>query len=260
MFSRMRRSSLVRATAVAVAAALGVACGHASAPAAPTTPAPEHAEAIPPSATGAPSSAAPPGAATATAAIPTTCTGKDGACTPDPAFVKRLCNAWYPDVALVLMNKETPFTRMYLRGDVDGWNADGGASAPARLGLDEEVLLLKRHVQGPNGIVVGGGNTMLVMRWDGNCYTLDEGEVTAKRPRSPRSGPIPWRRYEDATRDALLASPKVLAAHQRRGKECKGAISGEVSRACEAADDALSAAVVAEVRGGASIPRPAHVP
>jgi hypothetical protein len=69
-----------------------------------------------------------------------------------------------------------------------------------------------------------------------------------------------WRAYSEKTKDALLKSAKVLAAFQRRGKECKGAASGEVSRACEQADTALAAAVVAEIRGGVAIPTPDRRP
>jgi hypothetical protein len=177
------------------------------------------------------------------------------------AFVKRFCNGSFPDVALLLVGKETPFVRMYMKGDVDGWNADGGASARARLRFDEEMLVLRRRAPPSNGMVVGsGGAGYLVMRWDGNCYTLEDGELSPRRPATPRYAPIPWRLYAESTKNALLASPKVLAAYQKRGKECKGAVSGEVSRACEVADGALSAAVVAEIRGGLSIPTPAHLP
>jgi len=83
-----------------------------------------------------------------------------------------------------------------------------------------------------------------------------------RRHRQRRATPIPWRRLEDRTKDALRKSPggRVLAAYQKRGKECKGALSGEVTRACEQADTALSNAVVAEIRGGLTLPVPEHLP
>jgi hypothetical protein len=194
--------------------------------------------------------------------IPTRCASPDAAiCVPDPAFIKRLCNGSFPDVALVLMGKDTPFARVFMKGDVDGWNADGGASARARLRFDEEILVVRRRTAPTNGIVVGsGGGGYLVMRWDGNCYTLEDSDVTTKKPPSPKVPPIAWRRLEDRTKDALLKSPKVLAAYQKRGKECKGALSGEVTRACEQADTALSNAVVVEIRGGLILPVPEHLP
>lgn len=193
--------------------------------------------------------------------IPTACASSaDGICVPDPGFVKRLCSASYPDVALVLMAKGSPFTHMFMRAAVDGWNAEGGASARARLSFDEEVLVLKRRAAPTNGVVVGAGAGYLVMRWDGNCYTLEEGELTAKKPPAPKHSSIPWRFYSDKTKAALLENGKIRAAFQKRGKECKGATSGEVTRSCEAADAALSSAVVTEIRGGASIPNPDRRP
>jgi hypothetical protein len=201
-------------------------------------------------------------AAAPATSVPSACASADSpVCVPDSAFVKRMCNGSFPDVALVLMAKDAPFTRMYMKGDVDGWNADGGASARARLRFDEEMLVLRRRSPPAGGIVVGsGGAGYLVMRWDGNCYTLEDGELTTKKPSAPKHAPIPWRLYSERTKTALLDKPKVLAAYQKRGKECKGALSGEVSKACEQADTALSAAVVAEIRGGATIPVPDHLP
>jgi hypothetical protein len=202
---------------------------------------------------------APPPAA---AGVPTKCASPEAAvCAPDGAFVKRMCNGSFPDVALVLMAKDTPFVRMYMTGDVDGWNADGGANARARLRFDEEMLVLRRRTPPANSIVVGsGGGGYLVMRWDGNCYTLEDQELTTKKPPTPKYAPIPWRLFAEPTKNALLESPKVLAAYQKRGKECKGASSGDVSRACETADAALSSAIVAEIRGGLAIPTPDRVP
>jgi hypothetical protein len=219
------------------------------------------------SATSAPSPSAdasassPNASAPATKGIPQNCTSVDGPCVPDPAFVKRLCDATFPDVALTLMSQSSPFARMYLKGDIDGWNADGGASARARLMFDEEVLALRKRAPQAGGMSVGsGGASWLVMRWDGNCYTLDEGELSTKKPPSPKTSAIPWRLYEAPTKDALLKSQKVLAAYQKRGKECKGVVSGDVSRACEQADNTLSAAVVAEARGGIALPVPSRLP
>jgi len=229
-----------------------------------TTPAATPAQATAASAEPAPAeSAAPAAAPSKSTSVPMSCAkANDTVCIPDGLFVKRLCDGSFPDVALLLMSKDAPFTRMYLKGDIDGWNAEGGASASARARLvfDEEVLVLRRRAAPANGIVVGAGGGYLVMRWDGNCYTVEEGEVTAKKPSSPKHAPIPWRFYSDRTKNALLESPKILAAYQRRGKECKGAMSGDVSKGCEAADNALSAAVVTEVRGGKNVPTPEKLP
>lgn len=143
---------------------------------------------------------------------------------------------------------------------VHGASCARRVSARAHLAFDEEMLVLKRRTPPANSIVVGAGAGYLVMRWDGNCYTLDEGELTAKKPPSPRHASLPWRYYTERTKSALLEHPKVAAALQRRGKECKGAVSGDVTKACEQADAALSTAIVSEIRSGATIPTPDHLP
>lgn len=190
-----------------------------------------------------------------------TCAVKDdGLCLPDPAFVARLCDGSFPDAALVMFGGKSLFSRVFLKGATEGWNADAGKSARAKLFFQEEVLVLKRRAAPKNGIVVGAGGGYLVMRWDGNCYTLDDGEVTTSKPASPKNAPIAWHLLEPPTKDALLKSPAVLAAFQKRGKECKGVTSGAVSKACESADAALTAAVVDEVKKGIVLPIPAKLP
>ncbi len=91
------------------------------------------------------------------------------------------------------------------------------------------------------------------MRWDGSCYTLDDGELTQRRPPVAKHPSIPWKKLAERTKEELLKNARVLAAFQRRGKECKGATSGEVSKSCEQADAALSATVVTETRGGLTL-------
>ncbi len=191
--------------------------------------------------------------------IPGGCASTDP-CVPDPVFVRRLCNGSFPDVALLLMAKSMPFTHAYLRGDVDGWNAEGGASARARLKFDEEVLLLRKRSGNTGGIQVSGTGGYLVMRWDGNCYTLADDEVTTHKPPVAKFAPIQWRYLADATKNGLLDNEQVKSAYDRRGKECKGAVSGDVTLSCQKADEALSASVVAAVRAGASVPTPERIP
>jgi hypothetical protein len=218
-----------------------------------------------PSTTSAPApsasaSVAPQASAEPPHVIPGGCANGNDPCVPDPIFVKRLCDASYPDVALILMSKAMPFTHAYLRGDVDGWNAEGGASARAKLKFDEEVLILKKRSSNTGGMQVSGSGGFQVMRWDGNCYTLDEGEVTMRRPPAPKSAPITWRFLAPTTKDALTQNGAVEAAVDKRGKECKGATSGDVTLSCQRADEALSAIVVTAVRSGATVPTPERIP
>lgn len=204
-------------------------------------------------------SASPTPSAEAPHTLPTGCASNDP-CVPEPIFVKRLCDGSFPDVALRLMSKSMPFTHAYLRGDVDGWNAEGGASARAKLKFDEEVLVLKKRSGNTSGIQVSGTGGYLVMRWDGNCYTLADDEITTHHPPSAKWAPVTWRYLAPATKDALLGNASVKTAYDKRGHECKGATSGDVTLACQKADEALAAAVVAAVRGGVAIPTPERIP
>jgi hypothetical protein len=52
----------------------------------------------------------------------------------------------------------------------------------------------------------------------------------------------------------------VKRAHAKRGKECQGAMSGDVSAACLKSDQALVEAVVDYVRDGGALPPPDSLP
>jgi hypothetical protein len=183
-----------------------------------------------------------------TSNVPTQCADKaSDLCIPPPAFTNRLCAKPHQDLALTLLGKGSPFTRLYLRARVD------------ELAFDEEVLAVRFHAQPKGGMVVGSGNgTYDVLRWDGSCSTGVEAEVfTRARPPRPRAAHVQWHRIGDRTQNSLVGSSEaVKRAHARRGKECKGAMSGDVSAACEKADAALVDAVVDYARTTGSLPTP----
>ncbi|MDP9003038.1 MAG: hypothetical protein M3O46_23345, partial [Myxococcota bacterium] len=123
----------------------------------------------------------------------------------------------------------------------------------------EEVLALRFHAQPKGGMIVGSGNgTYDVLRWDGSCSTGVEAEVfTRSRPPTPRAAHVRWHRVGEHIQSALIASSDtVKRAHAKWGKECKGAITGDVSAACERAEKALADAIVAHVRSGGDLPEP----
>ena len=209
--------------------------------------------------TAAAASADPPAASASAAPVsvapmqlPKACA--DGAaewCTPPGNFVDRLCAKTYSDVALALFNKGTPFSRAYLRGKVD------------ELAFDEEVIVLRYHPVPAGGMVVGNGKgTFELFRWDGTCSSGVEAEmVTKARPPRPKSAHVNWHRLGNRMQDGLIGgSEAVKKAHARRGKECQGATSGDVSAACAKADAALVDAVVEYVRSGGSLPDPEDLP
>jgi hypothetical protein len=183
---------------------------------------------------------------TATPTLPTACAdASSSVCVPPADFVERLCAKANQDVALSLFAKRTPFTRLCLRGKVD------------ELAFGEEVLALRFHAQQQGGMIVGSGNGSYdVLRWDGSCSRGVEAEMVARScPSRPKTARIKWHRMDSQTQDALIAaSDRVKRARATRGKECQGAMTGDVSAACEKADQALGDAIVDCVRAGGDRP------
>jgi len=194
--------------------------------------------------------------------LPTTCTpaGPKKLCTPDADFAKRACSAEYPDAALALFLKGTPWTRGYLTRDVDAWNATGGRTHSAKVLFDEEVIVLQhRQAEAKGGVVMvvnGETGSYDVLRWDGSCVSVMADELTTHRPPQPKRAAIPWRRLDEGTRTALLSGPKVKASFDAVGKACDGTNEAK----CAQAQSALTGAIVEFVRGGGELPEPAHRP
>lgn len=200
--------------------------------------------------------------------MPTSCGvegtfGKDAKlCMPAATYAKKLCGGIYPEVALGMFAKGTPWTRIYLSGDIEAWNASGGLTHRAKLAFDEEVLVLAKHAPSASGgiVMTGAQASFDVMRWDGSCVSVMEGELTARKPPTPKPAAIPFSRLEETTRRALLAAPKVKAAHDQLTKACGSVSSPAEKKACEKADRVFSQSVVEQVRAGAALPTPARRP
>ncbi len=186
---------------------------------------------------------------TASLSFPTACADKSAdVCTPSAAFVDSLCSKSHQDLALPLFASGTPFTRMYLRGKMD------------ELIFDEEVLALRFHGVPKGGIQVGSGaGSYDVLRWDGTCaMAVDADMLTKSKPGRPKTARVKWHRLADKTQMALIGSSEtVKRAYKKRGAECQGAMSGDVSAACEKADGALVDAIVDYIRSGGGVPTPA---
>ncbi len=197
-------------------------------------------------------------------AIPKTCHKDGSVCTADPKWVKRMCSEVYPDVALVLFSPESPFTRGYLTRKTKAVNASGGVtSGDEYLAFDEEVVLVyERGGPAAGGMQVSGAEGGYdAVRWDGSCVTLDMSEVTTHKAPSPKRGRIDWRFLGEDMQEALKAVPSVRDAYAARKKECKGAYSGDVSKACVQKDEALMKAIAEAVQSGkATLPEPAKRP
>jgi hypothetical protein len=262
-----------RITGVAIVLATAAGCAPAAQHASPNAPESEaRSTALLSAAISAPASAddaaaGSTGARGAPETIPNACVGEQSiknakACLPPGMFAKKLCGGIYPEVALAMFAKGTPWTRIWLAGDVEAWNASGGLTHRARLAFDEEVIVLSRHSAGGGGgiVMTGAMASYDVLRWDGTCVSVMEGELTARRPPAPKPAPVPWSRLEETTRRALLVSPKVKATHDSLDKACGSAMSAAEKKSCERADRAFASAVAEFVRGGGALPTPARRP
>lgn len=194
--------------------------------------------------------------------LPTTCTpGANGLCVPPAAFVKRLCGGAFPDVALVMFGKDTPWSRGYLRRTMEAWNASGGASSNEKVVVDEEVLLLVHRVADTGGMSVSGasGGSYEALRWDGTCVSLTAEEVTTRLPAKAMHAKIPWKQLDVKIREAFSTDAKLGPVVTEYRKECKGGF-GEVTAKCEKVDKKLTAMIVDHVRGGGAVLGPKALP
>ena len=202
------------------------------------------------------------GAATDAAGVPTQCTPVGGLCVPPRPFVKKLCQDAYSGLALRLLHASSPFTRGYVRSrEVKAVNTQGGPSSDQSLRFDEEVLILA-HTGGPgaNELVVSGMGGYEVLRWDGTCATLGDGELGLRAPRSPGYAPVAWKYIDTNIQAALMQHADVAEARRQHRKHCHGVSLGRLSAECAKAEAALSQSIVDAVRGGISLPTPDRMP
>ena len=140
-------------------------------------------------------------------------------------------------------------------------NASGGATVEGFLTRDEEVLVLRHRKDDAGGMQIGDGSGQYdVLRWDGSCVSLEGGEVTSRKPNSLGQAHIEWRWLGQGMRAALRKDEALNETYQARQKECKGATTGTVSKACEKLDLKLVAKIAAHVRSGSELPVPEDHP
>lgn len=241
--------------ALACGAAQEEAVGARAAEAQSSAAAPESAE---PPATAA---AAPPAEA-AQAGLPRECTTAGGLCLPPRRFVERLCRDAYSGAAIRLFEKSSPFSRGYVtRREIQAVNTLGGPSSDVELEAGEEVLILShRGAPGAGEMQVSGAGGYDVLRWDGTCATLSEGELALRPPRAPRHGPLDFRYIDTNIQKALLANAEIGEARREQRKHCHGVTVGRVSAACARADARFYERLVSTVRAGIELPEPERLP
>jgi hypothetical protein len=198
--------------------------------------------------------------------IPAECSGKGDACVPPSPWVSKLCNGVYPEVALHMFRKGTPWTRLFSKARAPAFNTAGGAPSLSdeKVDMHEELIALRRNDDGrgmrAGEMQMGEIAGYDVLRWNGSCVTLHDGEFSTRPPRRVAHSRVEWRWLSDPIRSALQSDEDVHEAFIARRKECRGATMGTVSKACVKQDNQLVDAIVAYVRSGGDLPEPSEHP
>ena len=248
------RPALLLQTLFAVSVASLLGCGSAPEPPA-ADPSQQQA-----SATGAKISDAAPTQVSAQKAIPWRCRKSKPPCMPPPTFVERLCQDVYPDVALHMFAPGTPWRRFYMLHNAEPFNASGGASLLGeKMRRGEEVIALRRR-NAREGVQVSDVAGWDVLRWNGACASVHDGEFTTEPPNTIGAARIEWRSLGPESRQALEANPEFQEVYEARRRSCKGVSIGRVSADCEDYDKKLADEIVRQVRNGTKLPTPKKIP
>ncbi len=183
-------------------------------------------------------------------------------CLPPPGWVRRLCDDVYPDVALHMFKPGTPWKRLYMMKRAEPFNASGGASLLGdKLERGEEVIALKRRSADEGQVQVGDNNAGYdVLRWNGACATIHDGDYAEDRPSRIVQSKLEWRRLGLPLRQQLEQQPAIAEAYNARRKSCKGFSMGTVSGSCEENDRLLMQEIVRYIQSGPALPPAARMP
>jgi hypothetical protein len=194
--------------------------------------------------------------------LPTECHNVGDLCLPPRDFVRRLCQGAFTGAAFHLLEKSSPYTRGYVRSrKVKAVNTLGGPASDTELTFGEEVLILTRTGQAkPGQMEISGMGGYDVLRWDGTCATLADGELSQRPPIPPRHAPLDWRYIDTNIQEALLLDEGIRDARQAQRKHCHGVSLGTRSAKCVAADDSLNDRIVLALRSGLALPPPDALP
>jgi len=203
-----------------------------------------------------------PSAAEDSRALPTQCHNVGELCLPPRDFVRRLCQGAFTGAAFHLLEKSSPYSRGYVRSrKVKAVNTLGGPASDTELTFGEEVLILTRTGEAkPGQMEISGMGGYDVLRWDGTCATLADGELSQRPPIAPRHAPLDWRYIDTNIQEALLLDEGIRGARQAQRKHCHGVSLGTRTAKCVQADDQLNDRIVLAVRSGLSLPPPDALP
>jgi len=177
--------------------------------------------------------------------------------------VEQVCHGRYPDLALVMLSKGTPWRRGYLKVEtLEPVNIYEGERSEQWLSFGEEVLVLRtRGPGGRGGVQVSGPTDVDILRWDGTCATIRQ-EMLAQYPTNttiatPR---IAWKYLSEPIQSALLTSQWVQVASEKERPACRGSTMKHPDAACDKASRKLTDTITVALRGGLALPVPEKLP
>jgi hypothetical protein len=218
------------------------------------TPPAQAAEAAPAAPVAAAEEAAPP--------VPTACSGAKEDCLPPAPFAEAVCHGRFPDLALYMFAKSTPWQRAYVKMQtLEPVNMYDGARSDRWLEFGEEVLILKRHGGGgKGGVQVSGPVDLDILRLDGTCATVRQEFVAPYMTGAVQVARVVWKYVDPGIQEALLSDKGVSRASDKERPACKGSTMKSPAAACDKAQKNLSDAIGIALRLGAVVPAPAKVP
>lgn len=199
---------------------------------------------------------------TAESLLPEGCNEADEDCLPPESFVNKLCSGIHPELALHMFRGGSPWKRLYSRATAPAFNGAGGPSiSDERVQRGEELIALRRNTDAKRSktgeMSIGATAGYDLLRWNGSCVTLHDGEFSSKPPRRGlRHANVDWRSLGDAVQSTLREDELIGRAIVARRKECRGITLGNVSRKCVEQEKSLVAAIVDYVRAGGNLPVP----
>ena len=195
--------------------------------------------------------------------LPEGCGEEGEDCLPPEAWVDKLCGGVHPELALHMFRGGSPWKRLYSRAIAPAFNGSGGPSiSDERVQKGEELIALRRNTDSKRSNVgemsIGYTAGYDLLRWNGSCVTLHDGEFSSKPPRRRQHARVDWRSLGDRVQSTLREDELISRAYIARRKECRGITIGNVTRKCVEQDKSLIKAVVDYVRAGGELPEPSE--
>ena len=195
--------------------------------------------------------------------LPTACEPGTEPCSAPAKFVERACHGKFPDLALVLFSKGTPWRRGYVKVQtLEPVNIYDGERSERWLEFGEEVLVLRTRGPGSHaGVQVSGPTDVDILRWDGTCATVRQ-EMLAPYPTNTSilTARIVWKYLDTPIQDALLGDRLVAHVSEKEKPLCHGSTMKHPDAACDKASQKLTDAITVALRGGLALPTPAKLP